>query len=327
MKTNVPVAIQAVWGWKVAAHLFVVGVSAGTYIAGFILLFLSSEASQVLAVLAVCATAPLLIAGLCLIFSQLGNKANAVRAFRRPASSWLARGIIALVIFLVLDLVHIGLWVWPSTILVVLPVLHFTLGTVTTLFALFVLVYTGMLLKRLKPFPFWNTWLLPLLFVVSGISGGLMLLVLLLALYAMSMGFAVMASLLIPLYYNNFVLVIQGLVLGFYLWRAQAVSTTRSSFLIITRGSGAIAFWLGVVLAGLLIPFGFGLYMAYSPVVEQVVKLVLIVGLAVFGLVGGLLLRYLVLSAGRSISLTVEGDAVPLPETARVPASQCVHYR
>lgn len=334
MSANEPVAVQKLWGWRVTAHLFLAGAGAGIYITGFATLFMRIDVSSnfafmntmvgliLAAKLAVLTSAFLLIVGLIFIFSHLGNKANAIRAFRRPASSWLARGSIALLVFLVLDLAQIGLWVLPLQVVDVLTDWHLATGTITSLVALFVLIYTGMLLKRFKPFALWNTWLLPLLFIASGISSGIIWLAWVLTIYNIASALVIIPPLM---YYNNILLVIQALLLGFYLWRARA--SANSSFLIMTRGSGGVGFWLGVVIAGLLIPLLSGAYMVYTMPVKQAVMKELIMIITVCGLAGALLLRYLVLSSGSSRTLKVEDSTVPLPDTARAPVSHSVKYR
>jgi polysulfide reductase chain C len=334
MSARDQVAVQKLWGWRVVAHLFLAGAGAGIYIAGFALNFIRIEVGSNFALmntmvgfilaskLAVLTSALLLILGLIFIFSHLGNKANALRAFRRPVSSWLARGSIALLVFLVLDLAQVGLWVLPLSAVDVLPGWHPAVSAITSLVALFVLIYTGMLLKRFKPFPVWNTWLLPLLFTVSGISSGIVLLVWVLTVYNIASALIITPHLV---YYNNFVLVIQALLLGFYLWKAWA--SAKNSFLIMTRGSSGVIFWLGVVVVGLLLPLLSGMYLIYTMPVKQAVMKELIMIITVCGLAGALLLRYLVLSSGSSLPLKVEDHTVSLPDTARAPVSHSVKYR
>jgi len=175
----------------------------------------------------------------------------------------------------------------------------------------------------IKSFAFWRTWLLPLLFVISGISSGLMLLVLLLAVYDIFSDFVITPYLV---YFNNFIIAIQALILGLYLWRAWASATTRESLLIMIKSSSDMAFWLGVVLAGLLAPLGLGIYLVLSPSINQTIILIYRYELAC--LAGGRLAAQISDPLSRQQpAATVEGDTVPLPATSRLPVSQCVKYR
>ena len=316
MDANNVIGIQRSWGWKVATHLYLAGMGAGLYVIGFLMDVLRPASDFAFtAKLSVYAAATVLIAGLLLIYSHLGNRVNAVHALSLAVPSWLARGSIALIILLILDLIQIGM-----------PNLNSVLGIVTSLVALFVLVYTGMLLTSLKPFQFWHTWLLPFLFVFSGMGSGFMLLGFLIALYGLLNGSMVTPSLMPVVSCIVLAILWAALMLIFFLGRAYAVASAKDSFRIMTTGSGAMAFWLGVVIVGHLIPLFLGIYLS-SAVLNPRVTLVLSVFVTLCGIIGGLLLKYLVLSAGTSAKLKVAGDSVPLPKGARFPASHRVQYR
>jgi len=316
MDANRFIGIQKLWGWKVATYLYLAGMGAGLYVIGFLLDVLHPENDFAFASeLSLYAGAIVLIVAVLLIFSHLGTKANALRAFCSPGSSWLARGSLVMIILLFLDLVQIGRTDFQSI-----------LGWVTGLVALFVLVYTGMLLSSLKPFPFWHTWLLPFLFVFSGIGSGFMLLGLLIGLYGVFTDGAVMSSLKPVVSYIVFVTVGTALILGLFLGRASAVPSARDSFYMVTKGSRSMAFWIGVIVIGHVIPLGLGIYLL-SRALHQPVLVFLSVILTLAGIIGGLLLKYLLLATAMSAKLDVAGDSVPLPESARFPASHRVQYR
>ena len=318
---------QKLWGWKVAAHLFLVGAGAGAYIASFFLSFLHPElASPFLrsAKVGIIAAVPLLIAGGIFFLANLGTKANAVRAFNRPWSSWLSAGSVIMLLFITLDLVLIGTWV--SAPAKPLSGGNLSLGIINLILAVFILIYSGMLLKALKPFTFWNTGLLPLLSVFAGLSAGIMVVVFVEAVCGFIYGAALVQPVLLSIYHLNFILIIQAVVLGWYLWRAAESPRTRGSLLIVTSGQLALTFWLGVVVAGLTIPLAFGFYLVSAPPQSLVLLFILALELSSFGIVGSLLLRYLILRAGTSATITIRGQSVHLPENARIPASQRVKY-
>lgn len=326
MNNNATVSRQQVWGWRVIWHLFLVSIAAGAYICGFILSLVYPHHSRLLMALAVLAAVPLLIIGIVLLISHLGAKTKVIRAFCHPNSSWLSRGGIALLVFLILDIVHGSLPFTTTSPTSWLPLLHIVLGAVTSLSALFVLLYSGMVLARLKSFPCWRSELLPWLFIVSGLSGGLMVLVLFLFILDIAPNLDVRQPLILAMQHNSYILVIQGIVLGCYLSWARALPAAREYALMITRGAYSIPFWVGVVVAGMLVPLGFGLYAAHAQI-DELLLIIFAIELAVFGLVGALLLRYVVVSAGVSSALSVEGNSVTLPRNARAPASHLVRYR
>ena len=100
MSAEIKNITQKFWGWKVAAHLFLVAAGAGAYVIGFVFSliepFLSFQGlpSQLLiaAKVGIITAVPLIILGAIFLFANLGTKANSVRAFNRPFSSWLSRG-------------------------------------------------------------------------------------------------------------------------------------------------------------------------------------------------------------------------------------------
>ena len=325
MNGNIPVSMQQVWGWRVIWHLFLVSIAGGGYIGAFIHSLVYPQHSRLFMALALLAVVPLLIIGIVLLISHLGTKTKVIRAFCHPSSSWLSRGGITLLVFLVLDIVHGSLPMTAPPPTPWLPLVHLVMGIVTSLSALFVLLYSGMVLARLRSFPCWRSELLLLLFIVSGLSGGLMMLVLFLLLLGITPNLDVRQPLMLAMQHTGYVLVVQAIALGCYLWWAMALPAAREYARIITGGAYSITFWVGVVVVGILVPLGFGLYAAYAQI-EGLLLIIFALELAVFGLVGVLLLRYMIVSAGVSSTLPVEGNPVTLPPNARAPTSHLVRY-
>ena len=337
MKREMTNITQKLWGWKVAAHLFLVAAGAGAYIAGFFLLIIRSGIQPLLlppgsfspflvaAEVGIVVAVPLLIAGGICIVSNLGYKANAVRAFNRPWSSWLSAGGVLMLLFTILDLVFIGTWLnAPSA---PLNGGNLALGIVNLVLAIAILIYSGMLLKALKPFAFWNTWLLPLLFFLSGLTTGIMVTVFAVAIYGFVLGDIMVQPLLLCLFYLNFLMILQAIAIALYLWRAAELPSTKSSFLLIAKERFALSFWLAVVAVGTIIPVALGFFLVSAPPRSLALSFILALIVTVSGLAGGYVLRYLVLRAGTCVPINAGGQYVALPETARIPASHRVHYR
>jgi formate-dependent nitrite reductase membrane component NrfD len=169
-------------------------------------------------------------------------------------------------------------------------------------------VYTGILLGAMPARPFWNSPILALLFLLSSISTGVALILLargilhrtrspeteqtrresdylLTATDVMLIGFELMVIFLFIMYAQ---LTIGGV--------KEAVAV------ILPGGDLAVLFWVGVVLVGLLIPALIELYYVVPKLVyHRGFDSPRIVDIAVSGavLLGGFLLRYVVLVAGQ----------------------------
>jgi len=308
---------QKVWGWKIVAYLFLVGLGAGAYLVGFVFNLIYPE-FVLLSKLTVLITAPLVIVGLLFLIWDLGRKTLAHRAVLRPLSSWIARGTIIITVFIILDLIHIGIWIWPSTWLAGAPGLRLALGGIASVFAVLTLIYTGLLLRAAKPIPFWNTSFLPVLFLVSGISTGTMGAAFSLSAYGLSAGSAVEQPLRLLARYDAFIIIFEALIICFYLWRMHQLTAGRTSARMVIRGSLAVPFWGGVVAVGLVVPFAFEVYKTYLSTIDPLALLTLTAVASILGLVGGFLLRYIVIAGGTRTPLNVEGVLIPLPDTDRV---------
>jgi formate-dependent nitrite reductase membrane component NrfD len=314
---------QKLWGSKVVVHLFLVGLAAGMYITGSVLDLLNPGTNfEYIAKLATSFTILLSIIGVIFVLSHLGRIANAKRAFMRPGSSWLARGNIALLVFIIISLVQFVLWIWPSTILKEMDGLNSILQIINVVIAIYILLYTGMILATLKSFPFWHSWSLPLLFIISGLTAGLMLLILLVAVFRVYSHDIIIAMVL----WNSILLLALALALLFFLLRGSALPDAKDSVRIITANN-RLEFYIGAVTIGLLIPFILGIVLVFLSSRPSAVILTLSIVLTVIGLIGNYILKNLIVKSATNGNLNVQDETVPLPETARNPASRCVSYR
>jgi formate-dependent nitrite reductase membrane component NrfD len=135
--------------------------------------------------------------------------------------------------------------------------------------------------------PFWNSALLPILFVACGILGGFGLSVVI----ALNGG---NISLTAAETGSHWLLIINVLIIGIYLWRASIREEVgKQSVLEQIHGESAPIFWIGIVLLGIVIP----LAIAVSGLTVEVPPALLIAGV-VCEIIGGLALRYCVLKAG-----------------------------
>jgi len=202
-----------------------------------------------------------------------------------------------------------------------------TLGIITSIFAVLCLVYTGLLLGVVKSVVvLWSGTFLPVLFLISGLSMGTMAAVFVLSLSKLAVGSTEIQTLVILARFNFFVIIIEAMVIGLYLGSMQVFGAAKNPARVLTRGRLAGAFWGGVVAAALVIPFILEALKAYATI-GPVAILVLAVVSSVIGLVGGFMLRYVIVYGGTRTLLNVQGTLVsPPPEEYKVKAIERATY-
>lgn len=303
---------QKVWGWKIPCYLFLGGLGGGCYLIGVLSdLFLPIDLLVPRA--GVFLGPPIVFIGTLFLLADLERPAQAIRAFLRPSNSWIARGTIVLSVFIILGAIHIAFWIWPYDWMTKAVTLRKILGVVNGIFGLLTIIYAGLLLGALRPIPIWCTPVLPLLFLISGLSTGLMAISI--ALYGLGWGrdhfiATTLAS------YDTVLILIEGLVVFFYLQGSHLLEASRTSIRKILRGDLAVAFWVGFVFLGLVLPFVAGVIQGASSPSTWPTSFLQVLSAAVPGLVGGYFLRHVIVAAGIRIPMNVEGVMVsPLPET------------
>ena len=179
------------------------------------------------------------------------------------------------------------------------------LDIVGVVFALCVAMYTGALLGVCKTFPLWNNALLPILFLVSAMSAG-MASVLLVSIVRHADEFNRVGV----LKKFHFCLPIIELVLVASLLFVTSSNSTAgwNSVVSLVAGEFAPWFWIGLVLIGLVLPTVLETWLLFfSPrEFEESRKAHWIsFGSDVGVLVGGFLLRYLVVVAALPVTMVV----------------------
>jgi formate-dependent nitrite reductase membrane component NrfD len=213
----------------------------------------------------------------------LGKPLRFWRIITRPNTSWLARGIIFVFSFIVFAVIQLIFSHWlPGS------VAEIVFKALAGIAALAVMVYTGFVLNSIKSVPFWNSTLLPLLFVLCGILGGFGLSVII----ALNGGNVQLSAAETG---SRWLLIINALLIIIYLWTAaNREATGKKSVMEQMRGSLAPVFWIGIVLLGIIIP----LAIALSGLIAGEVSSALLISGVFCEVIGGLALRYCVLKAG-----------------------------
>jgi polysulfide reductase chain C len=286
---------QSKWGWLIAAYLFLAGLGGGAYVTGAVAGWLGEQWLGIYKI-GICLGLPCVLVGCIFLLADLGSLKNFWRAAMRPNTSWIARGTIIITIFMIVDFIHIVFGVWPGNSLAESTGARNLVSVLGIIFAFGTMIYTGILLGAARPIAFWSTAMVPLLFLVSAMSTGIMALVLL-----GSMGGEALVGPVHTLARIDVVIIIlEMFVLLFYLQGTHRVPESRASAQIVLTGSVAPLFWWGVVLLGLVAPL--------------VLDLLNVAALAsICGIVGGLCLRQVVLAGGIHAPLKAGRFEVALP--------------
>ena len=244
------------WDWKVAFYLYGAGTSAGLIFLELVLRGLDVVDERT-ALWGMCVGLVLVLASLAMLFDHLGPGARwrFLYVFRKPRTSWIARGAIIVTVLALLRIMVLlpsvpgfeGLpWSERSLSGILLR------GSVL-IFAAAFMAYSGLVLSSWNSIAFWNTPLLPILYVGYSFLGGMAALpIIVLTIKGEqtlgTVGAVFWPSLLILLFANGFVLLL-------YLWgMSTATLPAQESVRRLVRGQQCWSFWIGIVGIGLVLP-------------------------------------------------------------------------
>jgi formate-dependent nitrite reductase membrane component NrfD len=204
------------------------------------------------------------------------------RMMLKPGSSWISRGFILIWLFLGAAMIQLALSQWaPGAVETVFKVL-------AGILAFGVAIYSGFVVGFVGAIKLWNSAVIPILYVVSGLTGGLAVLLL--------VSFNESADRLLSVAnYMLAALVVYAVFVAIYFWVATYGNVTaRDSAVRVLRGNIAPAFWLGVVIIGIILPI---VMVAPFSLAENTSTAVFAVA-AVCAIIGGVMLRYVILKGG-----------------------------
>jgi formate-dependent nitrite reductase membrane component NrfD len=199
------------------------------------------------------------------------------RMILKPRTSWISRGFIFIWLFLGAAAIQLAISFWADG------------GAAETVFkvlggimAFGVAIYSGFVVGYVGAIKLWNSAIVPILFVVAGVTGGLALLM------VVTVGeYYLSADVAIAL---RAVLIGYTVCLAIYLWVATYENTAaRDAAMRILRGNIASVFWLLVVLLGIIVP----IIMLFA---AEATAVFIIAG--ILTIIGGVALRYCILKAG-----------------------------
>ncbi len=297
---------QSKWGWLVAGYLFLAGLGGGAYVTGALAGFLGTPEWAGIAKIGVSLGLPCVALGCLFLLADLGSWKNFWRAAMRPNSSWIARGTIIITLFMIIGAIHIALGVCTDRFANDTGLRHIV-SALGIFFGFGTMIYTGILLAAARPIAFWSTAMLPLLFLVSALSTGIMAVVMVASL----VGTEHVESIHCLARIDMAIIILEMFVLGFYLQGSHRVPESRASARLVLIGAIAPMFWFGVVLLGLAVPLTLDLVGVFSLSGGAAVSATLIASIC--GILGGLLLRQVILSAGIHAPLKVGRFEIALP--------------
>lgn len=273
------------WEWPIWVYLFVAGVAGGGFFAAFLVNLFTGGKREDLLKIATWIGVPLVGIGVLLLILDLGNQLYfwhlMVRFYPGSAMSvgtwiltfWAIIGAILLVLWLAKSEVPVFVLLRPLVPLIkILTWINFVLSVL-------LISYTGVLLSTTNR-GLWATVLLPVLFVVSAISTGWAATLLVAALLRREVPHEVGRA-------GAILSVLEVLALIAFLVAAPAT--------ILVSGSLSLWFWIGVVVIGLIVPFGLEVWSLRG---QGATGLVLVSALCV--LLGGMVLRAVVVIGGQA---------------------------
>jgi formate-dependent nitrite reductase membrane component NrfD len=260
-------------GIMVAFAMFFGGVSGGLYLAS---LYFDSMTGMIIA------WALAALAGL-VDMAHLSKPMRFWRMMLKPGNSWISRGFI--LIFLFLGSAGIQILItnfasgnaWETVFKVIAGIMSFGVA-----------IYSGFALGFVGAIKLWNSGLVPLLYVVSGLTGGLAV-VMLVSLNQDTASLVTIGNYLLA------ALVVNAVFVATYFWVATYGNVTaRDSAVRVLRGAVAPAFWLGVVLVGIVAPIALVAPFSLSQSASSVAFAIAAAG----AVIGGIALRYVILKGG-----------------------------
>lgn len=215
---------------------------------------------------------------------HLGHPMRFYRMVLRPQTSWVSRGLLFVVGFLILG----GL----QMVFSLCGISSLTLLIIANILAFLTVIYGGFAMNCINGIPFWNSALLPILYAVAGFWGGAGLSTAVLLNSGVSTGALPGVE-----EFCRALLVAFIVILPTYLIAAKyGFPSGKASVSEMVGGRLWPLFWIGVVFLGLVLPIG---VVIYSLVVglEKIPFIFLYLSIA-FELLGDLFLRYLILKNG-----------------------------
>jgi formate-dependent nitrite reductase membrane component NrfD len=283
---------ESAWGWLIISYLFLAGAGAGAFLAAVACDLLAPDWSKALARAGSLAAGPLVAIGtLCLVFDLDAGFWQPARQLYllSNSTSMISWGVVILSAFIPVALLYAATVNEITSVGRAAKKYTAVLSGIGTFLAVATAGYTGVLIAVVNGVPFWNTPVMPVLFMASAMSTGL----------AVAMIGAAIIDITTIRTLSNFALghVIFLAVEATVLMLLIFMSLTCSGAAAASAGallSGALSpyFWGLIVVLGILIPFTLSIveYYEYGAMPKY-----LVVGADLLVLIGGMSLRALII--------------------------------
>lgn len=304
------------WGFPIAMYLFLAGAGAGAFLTAIVAEMYNKVAFRPLIRAGLVLSGILVGLGMPFLIADLGagrmQPWRLILLFSNPTSpmTW---GVWVLTPFIPLGLV-LG-WLEVDFLNPPWRIVQWSRGLalrwrtrllqVGALLAISIALYTGLLLGVVHGVPLWNTSILPMLFFVSALSTGLAACVVLSQVVAVSAehdGVHLAKSYFYVNQIHSALIITETIFIFCWLFIvANGSVTAAQSVNMLLSGQYSVFFWIGIVFFGIVDPM---LIYIYEIVLGRPLKpyWVLISDGSV--LLGGLVLRYLVIAAAVPVILT-----------------------
>ncbi len=288
--------LESAWGWLIISYLFLAGAGAGAFISAVACHLLAPDWSKSLARAGSLASGPLVAVGTaCLVLDLEAGLWEPWRQVYLVANfnSMITWGVLILSGFIPVSLLYGAALNEITFVGKIAKKYLFPLEIIGSILAVATAGYTGVLIAVMNGVPFWNTPLMPVLFMASAMSTGL----------AVAMIGAAIIDIRTIKTLSNFALghviflAIEGLVLGLLIFMSLSRSAeAASSAWMLIAGPLSPYFWTLVVIVGVLIPFVLSIveYLEYGEMPKA-----LVVSADLLVLVGGMSLRALIIFSGQ----------------------------
>lgn len=286
---------QSVWRWQIAAYLFLAGTGAGAVIVGVIGDF---KGYATAAKIAIAFGVPAVAVSTLFLILDLGRPAKFFTAILHPGTSWISRGVFILSALILSGGLTVALWVWPfGAVLEANHGLRTALEVVSLIFAVATCTYTGILIGIIISRPFWNNPLLPILFLISAVSTGIGGVFFVAPIVSSVLGIAdpKTAEFVMRLESVDLVLLIVEAI-AIYLYLALVSDRAPEAAGLLLKGKLSGLFWGGFLGLGLAVPVA--LETSSLVMHESALQSLAPLAAGVFLLLGGFLMRLLILAAG-----------------------------
>jgi formate-dependent nitrite reductase membrane component NrfD len=297
--------VEPIWGILIAAYLFLGGMAGGAYMIAAWLDFFGKDRYRVLTKSGVYTSLIAILAGLVFLILDLKRFMVApfsiINAYLHFPESMISFGTWTITAFTIISLLTTILWILRGNRILIklLEIIGLILGFSTA-------AYTGTLLSFARGRPFWGSPFLPWLFIISGISTGLCLVVLCIPILGRFMPRLDLefSELLEQRHrfsetlreigkYTIALIIFEGLSILLFL--GTVWSTHGASSLVF--GNLSMLFYAFLLLS-LLAPFSLEFYSSRMSGDENTIIFSSLTGSALT-LIGGFILRYMILIAGQ----------------------------